>query len=147
MTTSPDNAFHYYLTYNSSVIDSLEIDDQMYYHVFKTSRSTNEETETPLYNMVLDMEAILLHKLIKKVEENNGVVLDVMTDCVTCYFKGKFPFKKYADNNIDCLYYDDGKPIVNGKQLKRFDYSEVLFPKEYNIDLNGGALGFFIKTS
>ena len=41
----------------------------------------------------------------------------------------------------------DGKPIVNGKQLKRFDYSEVLFPKEYNIDLNGGALGFFIKTS
>ena len=41
----------------------------------------------------------------------------------------------------------DGKPIVNGKQMKRFDYSEVLFPKEYNIDLNGGALGFFIKTS
>ena len=41
----------------------------------------------------------------------------------------------------------DGNPSVNGKQLKRFDYSEVVYPKEYNISLNGGAIGFFIKTS
>ncbi len=41
----------------------------------------------------------------------------------------------------------DGNPKVNGKQFKRFDYSEVIYPKEYSIDLNGGALGFFIKTS
>ena len=41
----------------------------------------------------------------------------------------------------------DGNPFVNGKQLKRFDYSEVVYPKEYNIKLNGGAIGFFIKTS
>ena len=41
----------------------------------------------------------------------------------------------------------DGKPKVNGKELKRFDYSEVKYPKDYNIELNGGALGFFIKTS
>ena len=41
----------------------------------------------------------------------------------------------------------DGNPFVNDKQLKRFDYSEVVYPKEYNIKLNGGAIGFFIKTS
>ena len=52
------------------------------------------------------MEAILLHRLIKKVENNHGVVVDVMTDCVTCYFKGRFPFRMYEDNNIDCLSYE-----------------------------------------
>ena len=36
-------------------------------------------------------------------------------------------------------------PIVNDKKLKRYDYAEVKYPKEYNIDLNGGVLGFFKK--
>ena len=39
----------------------------------------------------------------------------------------------------------DGNPLVNGKKLKRYDYAEVTYPKEYNIDLNGGVLGFFKK--
>ena len=39
----------------------------------------------------------------------------------------------------------DGNPLVNGKKLKRYDYAEVTYPKEYNINLNGGVLGFFIK--
>ena len=43
---------------------------------------------------------------------------------------------------IICL---DGKPIVNDKRLKRYDYSEVFFGNSYNIDLNGGVLGLFVK--
>jgi hypothetical protein len=39
----------------------------------------------------------------------------------------------------------DGNPQVNGKKLKRYDYAEVTYPKEYNINLNGGVLGFFKK--
>ncbi len=39
----------------------------------------------------------------------------------------------------------DGKPIVNGKSLKRYDYSEVFFGNSYKIDLNGGALGLFVR--
>ena len=39
----------------------------------------------------------------------------------------------------------DGNPIVNDKKLKRYDYAEVKYPKEYKIDLNGGVLGFFKK--
>ena len=39
----------------------------------------------------------------------------------------------------------DGNPMVNGKKLKRYDYAEVTYPKEYNINLNGGVLGFFKK--
>ena len=122
MTTSADNAFHHYLSYSNSVIDNIEVDDQTYYHVFKTSKNHSEETETPLYNMVLDMEAILLHKLMKKVEQNQGTVVDVMTDCVTCYFKKGFPFKKFADGNLDCLYYSDGKPTVKLEAM--YDYND-----------------------
>jgi heat shock protein HspQ len=48
MTTSPDNAFHHYLSYNNSVIDNLEIDDQTYYHVFRTSKNQSQENETTL---------------------------------------------------------------------------------------------------
>ena len=39
----------------------------------------------------------------------------------------------------------DGNPVVNDKKLKRYDYAEVKYPKEYKIDLNGGVLGFFKK--
>ena len=38
-----------------------------------------------------------------------------------------------------------GNPIVNGKEFKRYDYSELFYPKEYHINLNGGVLGFFKK--
>ena len=38
-----------------------------------------------------------------------------------------------------------GNPIVNGKEFKRYDYSELFYPKEYIINLNGGVLGFFKK--
>ena len=43
---------------------------------------------------------------------------------------------------ILCL---DGKPIVNDKRLKRYDYSEVFFGNTYKIDLNGGVLGLFVQ--
>ena len=47
-----------------------------------------------------------------------------------------------GNNILICL---DGKPIVNGKSLKRYDYSEVFFGNSYKIDLNGGVLGLFVK--
>ena len=43
---------------------------------------------------------------------------------------------------ILCL---DGKPVINGKRLKRYDYSEVFFGNSYNIDLDGGVLGLFVQ--
>ena len=37
----------------------------------------------------------------------------------------------------------DGKPIINDKIMKRYEYSSLDVSKEYKINLNGGALGFF----
>ena len=39
------------------------------------------------------------------------------------YFKKKFPFKKFADGNLDCLYYGDGKPAVKLEAV--YDYNDV----------------------
>jgi len=41
----------------------------------------------------------------------------------------------------------DGKPTVNGKTFKRYDYSQVYTGKIYNIDLNGnGVLAVFTQV-
>ena len=40
----------------------------------------------------------------------------------------------------------DGKPIVNDKQMKRYDYARIDLSKDYDITLNNGALGLFFKN-
>ena len=40
----------------------------------------------------------------------------------------------------------DGKPVVNEKQMKRYDYAKIDLNKDYNVELNGGALGLFYKN-
>ena len=55
-------------------------------------------------------------------------------------------FNKPIPINHRCfLVCFDGNPIVNDKKFKRYQFSEVTYPKEYKIDLNGGVLGFFIR--
>ena len=39
----------------------------------------------------------------------------------------------------------DGSPIVNGKTLRRFDYSK-LQSKGYDVTINDGVIGVFTKT-
>ena len=40
----------------------------------------------------------------------------------------------------------DGHPIVNNKELSRFDYAQVYPDKQYEIILNKGVLGVFTKN-
>jgi hypothetical protein len=47
-------------------------------------------------------------------------------------------------NKRNFLMCFDGKPVVNGKILKRYDYSEVYPTKTYNIE-HTGILGLFTK--
>ena len=39
----------------------------------------------------------------------------------------------------------DGKPIVNNKQMKRYDYARLDLSKDYTI-INNGVLGIFFKN-
>jgi len=82
ITTSADNAFAHYLNAHGCFIDARQIGDQTYYQVYETSTTRRDETEHPLYNMIVEMEAIEVHKLNKIIEEHGGTVLDFNTDCI-----------------------------------------------------------------
>ena len=40
----------------------------------------------------------------------------------------------------------NGKPIINNKTIKIYEYSSLDLSKEYKINLNGGVLGLFYKN-
>tara|TARA_B100000287_G_scaffold305387_1_gene288627 strand:- start:574 stop:1074 length:501 start_codon:yes stop_codon:yes gene_type:complete len=49
-------------------------------------------------------------------------------------------------HKISFLVCFDGKPIVNDKTMKRYEYARLDVSKEYKVNLNGGALGLFYKN-
>ena len=65
----------------------------------KKHQTKAEETETPIYNMILELEIINLYELVKEIKANGGTVLDVNTDCCACVFPDdKFPFVLNGNN-------------------------------------------------
>jgi len=93
-----------------------DIGDEYYQQVYEEYITSKEETEAPIYNMILDMEAIELHRLAKLIEGKGGLVLDASTDEITCMFpKDVIPFQleenpdKPEKPNLKGFYYDAAK--------------------------------------
>ena len=108
ITSSTCEAYHQYLENKGCFIEILVINNIKYFHVYKEILHSNIESEKPIYDQILDLEAIELHKLSKLIESKNGVVLDLNTDCVTCSFKDNvFPFELDTNKDIIGYYYDD----------------------------------------
>ena len=57
---------------------------------------------------------------------------------------GKIIEESFRGDNRCWLICFDGNPIVNGKELKLFDYAK-LEDKEYDVNLNGGVIVMFTK--
>jgi hypothetical protein len=68
--------------------------------------------------MVLEQEAIELHKLSKVIESNKGFILDLSTDCISCVFPNEFPLQVDENNNIKNYYYDINKEFPRYKLEK-----------------------------
>ena len=126
ITTSDKNeAMNHLLKFKTSFLDCHHInfaDEENpqfedFYHVYKRTSVLKEETEAPIYNMILELEAIELHKLKTLVESHKGTVLDLNTDCVTCVFRNnKLPFELIKDSdNIEGYYFDDAKKVPKYK--------------------------------
>ena len=64
-----------------------------------------EESETPVYKMVLELGNINLYELTLEIKRKGGTVLDLNTDCVVCEFE-KLPFEIDDENNIRGYYHD-----------------------------------------
>ena len=57
---------------------------------------------------------------------------------------GKIIKESFHGNDYSWLICFGGNPIVNGKELKLFDYAK-LRDKEYDVNLNGGVIVMFTK--
>jgi hypothetical protein len=94
------------------------INNTKYYHTFNKHYSTNLETESPIYNQILQQEQIELHKLSQliQLEAHSGVVLDYNTDAVNCTFpNNKFPFELMEDVQLNGHYWDSHNQVHNIK--------------------------------
>ena len=112
ITQNPNEAFESYLKDNGSFINSRLIDDVRYFQSYKSYYTSKQETEAPIYDQIVQIEAIELHRLKTLVEQNEGIVLDLNTDCVSCCFKNNvFPFECYEKDenekvNLKSHYFD-----------------------------------------
>ncbi len=60
-----------------------------------------DNTESPIYNQIVELEAIELHKLGQIIKESGGTILDLNTDCISCVFKSNdLPFDVEDDVNV-----------------------------------------------
>ena len=106
--------YYHYLKQNNSKINVMDIEQdgkvQYYYHLFEKHLKEQEETEAPIYNMILELEAIELHKLSEIIKSKGGKVLDLVTDCVICQFENDVSPFELDGINIKGYDFADGVP-------------------------------------
>ncbi len=75
--------------------------------------TAKNETESDIYNQIVDLEAIELHKLGQIIKQNGGTILDLNTYCISGVFKSNdLPFDLEDDVNVKGFYYDEAKTIA-----------------------------------
>ena len=138
ITKDANIAFHHYLDKNGCFIDSRKIGDEQYYQVYNKYRTEQNESECCIYNQILEIEAIELHKLMTLVRNNNGKVLYVNTDSVSCVFPTNeaFDISKYYWNELNnVLKYKFEEKNIDDDIMKLInEYNEK--PKEEQKKIN-----------
>jgi 5-methylcytosine-specific restriction enzyme A len=130
VTESKIEALQYSLQYEGSFMSSFVSNNKLFFHVFAPSKTTNIETERPLYDQIVQQEAMELHRLKTLVESKGGIVTDINTDAITCTFPNdKFPFDLIDEKNINGYYWDELKTVPKYKlepNAKRVKYPKLV---------------------
>ncbi len=63
ITRSANEAYNQFLSLNGSFIQIHDIEGENFYQIFNTYMTEKDETESAIYNQILQSEAIELHKL------------------------------------------------------------------------------------
>ena len=118
---------HFNIKTNSTFVKRFEVNEKSYFHVFKDTKNYKVETEAPLYEQILQIENIELHKLAKIIENNGGTVLDLSTDKIVCNFPETniLPFELDEDNNLKGYYFDDSNTVYKYKLENKDDRIKV----------------------
>ena len=142
-----NNMFYHFMKHDASNIYTRKIGNDYYYQGFKKSTIIKEETEAPLYDMILALEAIELHKLACIIEQHGGTLLEVNTDSVAAIFPdNKIPFATtnvddkvlvdgyfYDDNNTVYKYkIEDDKDRIMGEKMAKHKRTAQYKLKEHN---------------
>ena len=138
-TSESTEAFNSYLINKSCFIDVKTINDVRYYHTFNKSYSTNIETESPIYNQILQQEQIELHKLGELIKSNGGTILDYNTDAINCIFpNNEFPFELVEEIQLNNHYWDKENKVYkykieyNKERLKVSKMQETMRTDTFN---------------
>jgi 5-methylcytosine-specific restriction enzyme A len=140
VTESKIEALQYSLQYEGSFMSSFVSNNKLFFHVFAPSKTTNIETERPLYDQIVQQEAMELHRLKTLVESKGGIVTDINTDAITCTFPDdKFPFGLIDAapgcgaatqlKNLNGYYWDELKTVPKYKlepNAKRVKYPKLV---------------------
>ena len=116
INTDRNVEFYHHLRVKGDFIDNKVINGITYYQVYEKFTSESLETETPIYNMAIELEIINLHKLCKLIESQGGTVVDVNTDAAICMFPGnECPFQTDSNGDVIGYYYDDNNEVPKYK--------------------------------
>jgi 5-methylcytosine-specific restriction endonuclease McrA len=129
VTESKIEALQFSIQYEGSYVDTFVSNNKLFFHVFAPSKTTNIETERPLYDQIVQQEAMELHRLKTLVESKGGIVTDINTDAITCTFPDdKFPFDLIDEKNLN-YYWDELKTVPKYKlepNAKRVKYPKLV---------------------
>ena len=154
ITEDLNEAYYYFLKNNKCFIDMKESQRGNFYHLIEQKENINCETERIIYDMIVEMEAIELHKLQTIIQSKDGIVTEYKTDSIRFDYVGDFPFTIIENINIDGFFYPDGKPMYKieekGELLKEhmkkayymrfvetFDYKKPSFNIIKDVEDNG----------
>ncbi len=115
-TSNSCEAFNTYLNIKGCFIYVKTTNNTKYCHTLEKIFNTNLETESPIYNQILQQEQIELHKLGELVKAHSGVILDYNTDAINCVFpENKFPFELVEDMQLNGHYCDKSNKVYKYK--------------------------------
>ena len=86
ITRSANEAYNQFLSLNGSFNQIHDIENENFYQVFNVYMTENDETESAIYNQIIELEAIELHKLGQIIKASGGTILDLNTDCISCVY-------------------------------------------------------------
>ena len=115
ITSNTCEAYEQFLENKAYFIEVIKINDIKYFHVYKEIMKTNMETEKPIYDQILDLEAISLYELAELIKLKGGEVLDLNTDCVSCSFPNDILPFELDGKNIKGYYFDDKMEVPKYK--------------------------------
>jgi hypothetical protein len=127
ITTDLEEAYELYLEAKGAFIDTRNIGGKEYHQVYEEYFSSKDETEAPLYNMIIDMEAVELHKLASEIWDKGGIVHHLNTDECSCSFPrdNEFPFEVIEKSiNLAGYYYDKENKVPKYKVVEKEETRE-----------------------